>query len=68
MSGYKCYGVSRGWGVGIFGTRKECLEVVRGFSGARFGVVHLRADAEQWLAHEGAQEQAENVRKAHGVG
>lgn len=68
MSGYKCYGVSRGWGVGIFGTRKECLEMVKGFPGARFRGVHSRADAEQWLAHEGAQEQAENVRKAHGVG
>lgn len=46
MSGFKCYGVSRGRGVGIFGTWKECREMVKDFPGARYRGFYSRADAE----------------------
>ena len=66
---FTCYAVSRGKAVGVFDKWTTCAAAVRGYGpAARYRGFHSRADAEQWLAHEGAQEQAENVRKAHGVG
>ena len=53
MSRFKCYGVSKGRGVGIFGTWKECQEMVKDFPGARFRGFYSRADAESWLSREG---------------
>lgn len=58
MSGFKCYGVSKGRGVGIFGTWQECWEMVKDFPGARFRGFYSRADAESWLAYEGMRERA----------
>lgn len=58
MSRFKCYGVSRGRGVGIFGTWKECREMVKDFPGARFRGFYSRADAESWLTYEGEREKA----------
>ena len=58
MSGFKCYGVSKGRGVGIFGTWKECREMVKDFPGARYRGFYSRADAEKWLVYEGIQERA----------
>lgn len=49
MSGFKCYGVSKGRGVGIFGTWQECWEMVKDFPGARYRGFYSRADAEKWL-------------------
>ena len=60
MSGFKCYGVSKGRGVGIFGTWKECRAMVKDFPGARYRGFYSRADAEKWLAYEGIQEKAES--------
>ena len=55
---FKCYGVSKGRGVGIFGTWQECWEMVKDFPGARFRGFYSRADAESWLAYEGMRERA----------
>lgn len=66
---FTCYAVSRGRAVGVFDKWATCAAAVRGYgTAARYRGFYSRLDAEQWLAHEGAQEQAENVRKAHGVG
>lgn len=59
MSGFKCYAVSKGRGVGIFDTWKECQKVIRGFQGARYRGFYSRADAENWLAYEGLSEKGE---------